>query len=89
MYTVALMVGVAIWIAAALFLGYVGLLVLGLLGATIKGAVHSMRMPRPSRMRPVIARSTKHDKAVVVGIVIAGVILFALLAFCATYSTTR
>ena len=88
------MVSLAIWVAAALFLGFVGLIVFALFGVMIKGLVHSMKtprypVPRPSRMRPVIVRSSKHDKAVVIGIAIAGVILFILVTFCSTYSTTR
>lgn len=77
------MVSLAIWLAAAMFLLYLGFVALGILAGGFRGIWQSVREIRIPRARPVFVR-TRHDKAIGLGIGIAAIIITIL----AIYSTT-
>lgn len=77
------MVRLAIWIAAALFLGYLALVALAIVTGAVKGIcrwIGSLRLPQ---MRPVLIR-TKRDKGVAILLAVAVLVFSALVI----YSTT-
>lgn len=77
------MVSLAIWIAAVMFLAYVGFIGLGLLVGLFKAAMRPAGVSRVLRQRPKGVR-TMRDSAILVGIVIAALIMIGLVV----YSTT-
>lgn len=84
------MVSLAIWVAAALFLGCVGLFALGMLAVMLRSVGQFLRSCAPAYTRrpgPLFKRN--YDKAAYIGIAVAFIVLFGIIVFTSAHSTIR